>query len=178
MEKQNGKMLAKDKLEFVSSVVTDKNGKLLLLKRRQDLKLDPGKYDFCSGHIKEGEGPIQAMYRELKEELGVSFEQIKSMNYLCTIRTPHKKFKDTSTHIYSVKINLDKELDEMITEVDKPEMEKIERIDSIEDLIKMINSPDGKCRMMITNELKAILEVLEKKLNKRKDEDLRTCEER
>ena len=179
MEEQKAKVLAKDKLEFVSSIVTDKVGKILIFKRREDLKLDPGKYDFCSGHIKEGEGPIQAMYREMKEELGISFEQIKKMNYLCAIETPHKKFKKTITHIFDVTVNLDKELDEMIAKVNEPEMQEIMRIDSIEELIKMLSDQDGgNCRMEITKELENILKVLEIKLNKRKDEDLRSCEGR
>lgn len=178
MEIQNKKKPAKDKLEFVSSIITDKRGKILVLKRREDLKLDPGKYDFCSGHIKEGEGPIQAMYREMKEELGISFEQITNLSYLCTIKTPHEKFRQTLTHIYNVNVNLDKELDEMITKVDTPEMQEIMRIDSIEELIKMIDKQDNNSRMMMTYELEAILKALQQKLNKRKDEDLRTCEER
>lgn len=178
MEIQGKNILAKDKLEFVSSIITDKNGKILVLKRKDDLKLDPGKYDFCSGHIKEGEGPIQAMYREMKEELGISFEQIRNMSYVCTIQTPHKKFKRTLTHIYSVKVNLDKELDEMITKVIEPEMQEILHMDSIEELIKMISNQENKTRMIMTYELEAILKALEKKLNKRKDEDLRTCEGR
>ena len=40
-------------------------------------KLDPGKYDFCSGHMKDGEIPLQSMYRELKEEMGLSLDKDK-----------------------------------------------------------------------------------------------------
>lgn len=50
---------------------------MLLLKRRKDLKLDPGKYDLCSGHMKEEEVPTQTMYREIREEIGVKQEEIK-----------------------------------------------------------------------------------------------------
>ncbi len=69
----------KDKLEFVSAIITNNEGNVLLLKRRKDLKLDPGKYDLCSGHMKEGEVPTQTMYREIAEEIGVKQGEIKNI---------------------------------------------------------------------------------------------------
>ena len=60
-----------DKLEFVSAIITDKEKRPLILKRCNNLRLDPGKYDMCSGHMKNGEIPLQSMYRELNEELGM-----------------------------------------------------------------------------------------------------------
>ena len=66
----------KDKLEFVSTIITNNEGNVLLLKRRNDLVLDPEKYDLCSGHMKEGEVPMQTIYREMHEKLGIKQEEI------------------------------------------------------------------------------------------------------
>lgn len=177
MEIQKVKTLAKDKLEFVSSIITDKEGNVLVFKRRQNLKLDPGKYDFCSGHIKEGEVPIQAMYRELNEELGITPEQIKRLNFIGSIDTPHKKFLQTLTYVYDIQLNLDKEIDEMINKVHEPEMEDVYHIDSIETLKKMIEESE-KFRMITTNELEIALKEMERRINKRKEERKEECEER
>ena len=60
----------------------------------------------CSGHMKEGECPIQSVYRELKEELDIRHENVIKFNNLGQIQTPHPKFKDTVCHMYHIVINL------------------------------------------------------------------------
>jgi len=51
------------------SAVIIKNGKLLLLKRKEEPFL--GKWDFPGGYMNQGETPEQTVVREVKEELGV-----------------------------------------------------------------------------------------------------------
>ena len=178
MEIQKVKTLAKDKLEFVSSIITNSNGNVLILKRRKDLSLDPGKYDLCSGHMKNGEIPLQSMYRELKEELGINPEQVKRMELIGTIKTPHKKLINTVTHIYSVEIDIEKEkINEMVSNVSKPEIEQVTYLQSIESLREMIAYTEN-FRTMLTDEVEDTLRKIEDKINKRKEEKEDLCEER
>ena len=177
MEKQNEQTLAKDKLEFVSSIITDKNGNILVFKRRDDLKLDPGKYDFCSGHMKNGEIPLQSMYRELREEIGLEPHKIKKVEKVIDIATPHKKFSNTVTHIYHVQINLQDEIDKMVKQVEEPEMCEVIRLQSIRELIDLLKDTD-KFRTMYTKELENALNILQQKRNERKEESKKECEER
>ena len=175
---QKEKTLAKDKLEFVSGIITNKDGNVLLLKRNGNLKLDPSKYDFCSGHIKEGEIPLQSMYRELHEEIGLEPHQIKKIEQVGTIETPHSKLKNTLTHIYDIQIDLSIEkINEMIKSVPEPEMEKAFYLKDINTLRTVIEEMDN-CRMNLTYEVGIVLEVIEKRVNKRKEENLKGCEER
>lgn len=53
-------------------IVNDKNE--VLLEQRVNRGLTPGKLDLCSGHIDNYEVPMQAMIRELEEELSVPME--------------------------------------------------------------------------------------------------------
>ena len=177
MEIQNKKSLAKDKLEFVSSIITDKEGKILVFIRRENLKLDPGKYDFCSGHIKEGEIPLQAMYRELGEELGVRPEQIKRLNFIGAIETPHKKFPQTLTYMYDIQLNLSNEIDEMINKVPEPELQEVKHVKDVQTLRNILEE-SGKFRTISTYEFEIVLKEMENRINKRKEEEIKTCEER
>ena len=178
MEDKTKKNLAKDKLEFVSSFITNKEGKVLLLKRMNTLKLDPGKYDLCSGHIKEGEAPTQAMYREIEEELGISFDEIKKFELMGIIETPHKKLAHTLTHIYDVVIDIsEEELNKRVKNVSEPEIESVKYIDSIEVLRDMINKTED-FRTTYTVQLGYCLEGIETRIQMRKDEKRGICQEK
>ena len=178
MENKNVQTLAKDKNEFVSSIITNKKGNILVLKRRDDLRLDPGEYDFCSGHMKEGEAPMQAMFRELIEEIGLRFDQISYMDKIGVIDTPHEKLEDTVTHLYHIEINIsEEELNKMIKNVEEPEMEEAIFLENIEALRKMqIETED--LRTAYTRQMQIVLEVMEKRINKRVEKGERGCEEK
>ena len=119
----------KDKLEFVSAIITNNEGNVLLLKRRKDLKLDPGKYDLCSGHMKEGEVPTQTMYREIAEEIGVKQGEIKTIERVGDIITPHEKLNNTTTHMYLIQIDLsEEEINNRLKNVEEPEMENAQYV--------------------------------------------------
>lgn len=127
-----------DKLEFVSAIITNKEGNVLLLKRRDTLPLDPGKYDMCSGHMKNGESPMQSMYREIKEETGIKLEEIKEIEHLGDITTPHPKFPNTITHIYHIIIDLKlQEINEKIKQTEDREMECGIYVKDVDELRKM-----------------------------------------
>ena len=178
MENKNVQTLAKDKNEFVSSIITNKKGNILVLKRRDDLRLDPGKYDFCSGHMKEGEAPMQAMFRELIEEIGLRFDQISYMDKIGVIDTPHEKLEDTVTHLYHIEINIsEEELNKMIKNVEEPEMEEAIFLENIEALRKM-QTETKDLRTAYTRKMQIVLEVMEKRINKRIEKGEKGCEEK
>lgn len=61
-------------LEGVSCFVINEKGEVLI-EKRINKGLTPGKLDLCSGHIDNEETLTQAMIRELKEELGIEVEE-------------------------------------------------------------------------------------------------------
>lgn len=167
----------KDILEFVSAIITNKQGNVLVLKRRNDLELDPGKYDMCSGHMKKGEVSIFSMLRELKEEIGIKQEEINSLRSIGTIPTPHKKFPDTKCHMYHVIINFsEKELNKRIKQVPEPEMEEaifLEDLDVLRDLQKNSNLFRTEYNENMEKMLKIVEEIIEQRSLKEEK-----CEER
>ena len=159
----------KDKLEIVSAIITNKEGNVLLLKRKDTLKLDPGKYDLCSGHMKTQEVPMQSMLRELKEETGITQEQIKRMDNLGNIKTPHEMFLDTICHMYHIEIDLSiEQINKMIKEVEEPEMERAHYLKDVSEL-RIIQKYTDFMRTINTEEIEKVLIKLQETLNRRKE---------
>ena len=61
-------------LKGVSCFVVNEENEVLI-ERRVNRGLTPGKLDLCSGHIDNSEVATQAMIRELNEELGIKLEE-------------------------------------------------------------------------------------------------------
>jgi len=59
-------------IEVVAAVICD-GGRYLVCQRREDATF-PLKWEFAGGKVEKGEGPLAALQRELKEELGVEIE--------------------------------------------------------------------------------------------------------
>ena len=158
-----------DIIEFVSAIITNKEGNPLIIKRLDTLKLDPGKYDMCSGHMKNGEVPMQSVYRELMEELGIMQNDIKRMEHLGDIETPHIKFPNTTTHIYNVIIDLKlEEINERIEKTKDREMDFALYLESIDSLRKMQQETE-LIRTKCTEDMEKIYQLLEQKINDRKE---------
>ncbi len=66
-------------------VVNNKNKKIIL-EKRGERHLDPGKIDACSGHVRSGELPLQCMVRELGEELNIPEQYASKLHYLGKIK--------------------------------------------------------------------------------------------
>lgn len=66
-------------LKGVTCFIINKNGEILM-EKRTNKGLTPGKIDLCSGHVDGNEIYTQAMIRELYEELGINIGQ--SMNIM------------------------------------------------------------------------------------------------
>ena len=171
LEKSKQKTLAKDKKEFVSCIITNPQGNVLILKRRQDLKLDPGKYDFCSGHIKEGEIPMQSMYRELNEEIGLKPEQIRLMEKIGIIGNPHPRLDlldITLCTIFHAEIDLELEkINKMIKEVEEPEMEEAMYLENLEKLKEEMQNKDSKMRVLYTKQMRYAIEAIGQRMDRK-----------
>jgi len=65
--------LAESEYEIINSVIgfVVIDGLILCLKRSDDDRSFPGKWCFPGGRVDEGERPIEALFRELKEESGL-----------------------------------------------------------------------------------------------------------
>lgn len=153
----------KDTNEFVSAIITDMQGRVLILKRKDTLKLDPGKYDFCSGHIQSGETPTQAMFREMREEIQISESEILLYRKLGVIQTPHKLLPNTQSHIYHMSINLSlDEIDEKMSQITEPEMESAQFLNNIDETRKLLRDTD-LFRTEFTEEIDDMLKKVEEK---------------
>ena len=87
---QDEKTLAGDDwLNGVSCFVINEKGEVLI-EQRVKKGLTPGKLDLCSGHIDNGETATIAMIRELREELGISFEEAINVRKLSIEALPLK----------------------------------------------------------------------------------------
>ena len=159
----------KDKLEFVSAIITNDEGNVLLLKRRKDLKLDPGKYDLCSGHMKEGEVPTQTMYREIAEEIGVKQGEIKNIERVGDIITPHEKLNNTTTHMYLIQIDLsEEEINNRLKNVEEPEMENAQYVKNL-NILRNVQKYSDFMRSIYTEELEEVFKTVQEKLNDREE---------
>lgn len=80
-------MLMKDK-NVAAIVLFNTSGEVLLQKKDMRYPWFPGKWCLFGGSIEDGESPLEAIQRELKEELGCDFENLQ---YLFT-----QVYQDTS----------------------------------------------------------------------------------
>ena len=62
-------------LKAVTCFVIDKNTNKILLEKRTSKGMNPDQYDLVSGHVNGTEVGIQAMIRELQEEVGIQVEE-------------------------------------------------------------------------------------------------------
>lgn len=73
-KEEEKELTTEDWLKGVSCFVVNEKGEVLI-EKRVNKGLTPGKLDLCSGHIDGDETQTQAMIRELGEELGIKIEE-------------------------------------------------------------------------------------------------------
>ena len=127
-------------------IETTEKGKFIFQKRDNNTNFFPGKTAVFGGHVEKGESSLDAIKRELKEELGIqaSDEQIK---FLCALDSKREKGKHNN--FFYIK-NIDK------NKLDLTEGEGI--VES--DLDEILENPDAG--PFISPVIKAFLEKKEK----------------
>ena len=150
---QEKQLTEKEWLEGVSCFVINEKGEVLI-EKRVDKGLTPGKLDLCSGHIDNDETPTQAMIRELREELGIEAEE--AMNVIKLIESPvplgllsSTKRRNFFTTFYCLKRSTSD------VEIQKEEIEKIVWL-PLEDAFELIKS--GKTRFPTNNDYEQIFQ--------------------
>lgn len=84
----------------VGIIVTNRQGKVLLAKRVNN----PNAWQFPQGGISENETPMDAMYRELKEELGITAKEVEVLaesKHWLRYRLP-KRFQRFDGHAHCI----------------------------------------------------------------------------
>ena len=65
----------------IAVVIQNKKEKVLLLRRGAAVRTEVGRWENPGGEIEEGESPVQAAIREVKEELGVEVELVRLLYF-------------------------------------------------------------------------------------------------
>jgi 8-oxo-dGTP diphosphatase len=76
---------------LVVAAIIKKNGRYLLAQRKKDCKSAPSKWEFPGGKVEFGEGPEDALIREIKEELGITISNLRVFTVTSSrnSRNPH-----------------------------------------------------------------------------------------
>ena len=86
------------KLEVSVRAIIESKGRILVCQNKKK-----GYYFFPGGHLKFGERPIEALQRELKEELGISFRKFSFMGIVDNIFTEDNKKHHEFVLSFSIK---------------------------------------------------------------------------
>ncbi|MGI6329906.1 MAG: NUDIX hydrolase [Bacilli bacterium] len=91
----------------VAVLIFNLEGEILLQKRSMDKKDAPGVWALCAGHVGLNETPLETLYKEVKEEVGIDID-IKKLTYMFTLRNNeegNRHFIDIFKYITEDKIN-------------------------------------------------------------------------
>jgi len=80
------------------NLITDKEGKILLMKRAEQSSMYPGYWGLVGGFIDWGETGEQAAVREAKEEIGVTIKVNRFIGRYYNTPTPEKSTVITLPH--------------------------------------------------------------------------------
>lgn len=88
--------------------VYDKDKNLILQKRHRNKKMFPEFWDIsCAGHIKSGETPEEAVWRELQEELSLEPSDLHGLEFINKIHETwrtKKLINDEIAYIYATRL--------------------------------------------------------------------------
>lgn len=168
-----------DKSEFVSAIITDSRGRILLLKRVDNLEKDSGKYDMCSGNMRQDEAPMQTLYRKLKEKLDMDQNDIITVEHLGDIPTPYDDLSNTITHMYHVETTLEdvNKINDKLRKIKSEEFASVRFVENFK-RVKRIQEELMYMKYTYTKEIEEIYQIIQKKIDDRKELKERECEEK
>lgn len=87
---------------IVRIFLINSKGEVLVQKRGKHVFSLPGRWDqSAAGHVDEGEGYLEAAYRELKEELGIEGIELREMGRFSREETDETQIKKRFNVVYS-----------------------------------------------------------------------------
>jgi mutator protein MutT len=90
-----------DAIKQAACAILIHEGEILLGKRAAHKQICPNKWDIVGGHLEPGETPVQALLREVLEELGVTIEEFGEFHTMIEQRV---EFGGPAVfHVYLVK---------------------------------------------------------------------------
>ncbi len=123
--------------------IFNKKGQVLWQQRSLNKDSEPGKWDMsCGGHIHHGEKPLNALKRELKEELGISKLNVKLIDKYV------QKFPTQQVYIYLYYAIFNKNIESF--KIDKRETQQLKWIDPVEAQLKYINNEVGATEFIVS----------------------------
>ena len=94
-DRHSDKKLEEGEYHIVAeAIIINSKGELLLSKRSEFKNKYPNMWEYTAGSCIKGENSLQAILRELKEELGIVFEELDATFYKTLRDDNTKDFKD------------------------------------------------------------------------------------
>ncbi len=123
------------------------NGKVLMLKRADNKKVDPGLYSGIGGKVEPHESFYDALIRQIEEETGITeFESIKPYS---VTQHPYPPTDSEWVNIYFI-VKIGKQVEVKPTEdgtfhwINPKEAEKLPMVQDLKDYIKILSqNPDA-----------------------------------
>ena len=91
--------------DWVGAIVYDRSKNKYLCVKEYRHGVDKTVYQFPCGTVEEGENPIDALYRELHEELGISMDYLLGKNHTITdlfVGCPNPAFMNNKMYFYFI----------------------------------------------------------------------------
>jgi 8-oxo-dGTP diphosphatase len=117
-------------------------GKVLMLRRKDDKKIDPGLYAGVGGKVEPHESFYEALYREVEEETGIS--EFESMRLYSVTQHPFPPTDSEWVNLYFI-INIAKQIkvkpsnDGTFHWIDPKEIDTLPTPTDIKDYIKILS---------------------------------------
>lgn len=139
----------------VACFIINSNKEILLQKRSPNKRYSPNKYGLCAGHVMANEKLIDALMREIKEEIGITVKE----EDLIPLGNKEYFHDTTNSHItYFYYILLDLNIDEFTIQEEELTEVRWFKIDEIIDIVNSSNNITviNKNRLYLLNLLKNI----------------------
>lgn len=141
----------------VTAVIYTETGKVLLQKRNNNKKTYGGVWSITGGHVLTGESKLEAIIREVKEELNLDVK-IHNIEKVVTYYSTRKKDKIINNKFMTIFLIRICEEDINKIKIQKAELEKIKFI-TINELKALVNKDEKEYKF--PQKMKKVLEKME-----------------